>query len=158
MEVSSTTEVARLADQLERSFRGGAWHGPAIREAISGLDAAAAGRRPRGASHSIVSLVRHMTFWIDAATVRIGGGRDVDPGGDWPEEGTLSDEAWKQAIAELERAHERLYAVLVDLEDERLGDAVPGSDPTVRGLLLGTLQHNAYHTGQIVHIARELAT
>ena len=29
--------------------------------------------------------------------------------------------------------------------------------PTVRGLLLGTLQHNAYHTGQIVHIAQELA-
>jgi hypothetical protein len=27
---------------------------------------------------------------------------------------------------------------------------VAGSDPTVRGLLVGILQHNAYHGGQIV--------
>jgi uncharacterized damage-inducible protein DinB len=31
---------------------------------------------------------------------------------------------------------------------------VAGSDPTLRGLLLGLLQHNAYHTGQIVVLAK----
>ena len=157
MALSINTEVGRLADQLERSFHGGAWHGPATREALIGIDAATAGRRPDGSRHTIVKLVRHITFWLDAANLRVVGGRDVDPESDWQEDGVLTDEAWTRAITELEQAHAKLHTALLDLDDERLDGPVPGLDPTVRGLLLGTLQHNAYHTGQIVHIAQELA-
>jgi uncharacterized damage-inducible protein DinB len=153
----TNSEVGRLADQLERSFHGGAWHGPATREAVTGIDAATASRRPEGSPHTIVKLVRHMTFWLNAASLRIFGGRDVDPESDWLEEGSLTDEAWTRAVAELEQAHAKLHTALLDLDDDRLDDAVPGLDPTVRGLLLGTLQHNAYHTGQIVQVARELS-
>jgi uncharacterized damage-inducible protein DinB len=149
-------EVGRLADQLERSFHGGAWHGPATREALNGIDAATAIRRPDGSPHTIVKLVRHITFWLNAANLRIVGGRDVDPRSDWQEDRELTDDAWARAIAELEQAHAKLHAALLDLDDERLDGPVPGLDPTVRGLLLGTLQHNAYHTGQIVHLAQEL--
>jgi uncharacterized damage-inducible protein DinB len=153
---SGNAEVGRLADQLERSFHGGAWHGPATWEALTGIDATTAEQRPEGSPNSIVELVRHITFWLNAAYLRIDGGRDVAPDADWPEEGKLTDEAWTRVIAELKQAHTKLHTALLDLDDDRLDDAVPGSDPTVRGLLLGTLQHNAYHTGQIVQIAREL--
>lgn len=152
------TEVGRLADQLERSFRGGAWHGPAIREALTGIDAATAERRPQGSPHTIVEHVRHITFWLNGAHLRMVGGGDVATKTDWVEVGALNDDVWTRTITELEQAHSKLHAALLDLDDGRLDDPVPGSDPTVRGLLLGTLQHNAYHTGQIVQIARELET
>jgi len=42
------------------------------------------------------------------------------------------------------------------LDDTRLDDAVDGSDPTLRGMLIGLLQHNAYHAGQI-SLARKVA-
>ena len=154
----SDSESRRLADQLDRSFHGGAWHGPAIREALSDIDAATAGRRLDGSPHAIVALVRHITFWLEAAYVRIVEGGDVDPGEDWPEEGVLTDGEWARAVSALEQTHAKLHTALLDLDDERLDEAVSGSDPTVRGLLLGTLQHNAYHTGQIVQIARELSS
>lgn len=154
----NTTEVGRLADQLERSFHGGAWHGPATREALTGIDAATAQRRPDGSPHTIFEIVRHITFWLDAASLRIVDGRDVDPEGDWREEGELTDVAWRRAVAELENAHAKLQAALAGLGDDRLDDTVPGTDPTVRGLLLGTLQHSAYHTGQIVQLKRELTS
>jgi uncharacterized damage-inducible protein DinB len=157
MTLHSKTEVGRLADQLERSFFGGAWHGPATREALHGISAAEAERRLDGSPHTIVELVRHITFWLDAAYKRIIEGHDVAPDSDWPEEQALTDEAWTQAITELERTQAKLHNALIDLDDDRLDDSVSGSDPTVRGLLLGTLQHNAYHTGQIVQIKRELA-
>jgi uncharacterized damage-inducible protein DinB len=157
MKSVKNTEVGRLADQLERSFHGGAWHGPATREALTGIDAATASRRPDGSPHAIVEIVRHITFWLNADNLRIFEGRDVDLQSDWPEEGELTDEAWIRAIAELEQAHAKLHTSFLDLDDERLDDAVPDSDATVRGMLLGTLQHNAYHTGQIVHLAQELA-
>jgi uncharacterized damage-inducible protein DinB len=157
VESPKDAEVRRLADQLERSFHGGAWHGPATREALAEIDTATAGRRTDGARNTIVGLVRHITFWLDAACLRIDGGCEVNPAADWPQEGRLSNEAWSRALAELEQAHARLHTLLLDLDDDRLDDSVPGSDPTVRGLLLGILQHNAYHTGQIVQIAREPA-
>ncbi len=157
MKCASNSEACQLADQLERSFHGGAWHGTATREALSGIDAAVAGQKPAGHSHSIVELVRHITFWVKAAKLRVVDGRDVASESDWQEKGTLADEDWTAVIGELERAHADLHAVLLDLDDGRLNDAVPGSDPTVRGLLLGVLQHNAYHTGQIVQLAKEMA-
>jgi uncharacterized damage-inducible protein DinB len=156
MAFRNNAEAGRLADQLERSFHGGAWHGPATREALTGIDAATAQRRLDGSPHTIVEHVRHITFWLHAAYLRIVGGRDVDPEADWPEEGTLTDQTWAQAIAELGQAHAELHTALLDLDDDRLDDAVAGADPTVRGLLLGTLQHNAYHTAQIVQVSREL--
>jgi uncharacterized damage-inducible protein DinB len=150
-------EVCCLADQLERSFRGGAWHGPAIREALMNIDATTAERRPGDSPHTIVEHIRHITFWLNAAYQRIIGETEVDPEADWLEEEKMTEKAWTQVIADLEKAHTKLYTALLDLDDDRLDEALVGIDPTVRGLLLGVLQHNAYHTGQIIQIARELA-
>lgn len=156
METVKNAESARLADQLERSFHGGAWHGPAVREALEGVDAETAGRRTAGGANSIIETTRHLTFWLNAAHLRIAGGRDVDHAEDWPEEKAVTSESWARAQAELDTAYTNLHALVLNLDDSRLDDAVPGSDPTVRGLLLGTLQHNAYHTGQIVQTVKEL--
>lgn len=158
MDSSPTNRQAvLLADQLDRSFHGGAWHGPATREALAGVGAANAGRRPNASPHSILDLVRHITFWMDAAHERIAFGRDVDSAGDWaPGDDVVSERVWNDALAKLDEAQAKLHGALSDLHDGRLDDVVPGADPTVRGLVLGVLQHNAYHTGQIVQLAREL--
>jgi hypothetical protein len=116
-----------------------------------------AGAVPGRSRNTIYQIVRHVTFWLDAARLRIVEGRDVDPDQDWAASASPSHDEWTRAIERLEAAHGALHAAIVTLDDARLEDPVPGSDPTIRGLLLGILQHNAYHTGQIVQIARELA-
>ncbi|HVF62325.1 MAG TPA: DinB family protein [Thermoanaerobaculia bacterium] len=145
-------ETTRLADQLERSFRGGAWHGPALAEALDGVDADAAAHRSAEGVHTIAEIAGHAAFWIDAARRRMEGESvtDVPPEVDFPPDGADSPKAWRQTLAGLERAHRGLHAALSALDDEQLDGAVSGSDPTVRGQLLGILQHNAYHAGQIV--------
>ena len=146
----SRIETTRLADQLERAFRGGAWHGPSLDEALDGVDAATASRR-LGDAHTIAELTAHVAFWIDAARRRMHGESvtNVPPEVDFPPGGADSDAAWRDTLANLESAHRRLHAALLALDDDRLDGAVAGSDPTVRGQLLGILQHNAYHAGQI---------
>ncbi|HXT21154.1 MAG TPA: hypothetical protein VN923_10415, partial [Thermoanaerobaculia bacterium] len=52
----SRIETARLADQLERAFRGGAWHGPSLSEVLDGVDAATAARRAFPDAHTIAEL------------------------------------------------------------------------------------------------------
>jgi len=151
-------EVSRLADQLDRSFRGGAWHGPAVAEALEGIDAELAVSRPLS-GHSIAELVSHVAYWLNAAAERIAGGdAGVEDGcADWPESPPAAA-AWPDLLAALDAAHRRLHAAVLALDDARLDDPVAGADPTVRGMLFGILQHNAYHAGQIALLRRGART
>lgn len=151
MNDGSTTEVERLADQLERSFRGGAWHGPSVSEALDGVGVEEAARRPIPAAHTIAEIAGHLATWVDVARCRIAC-EPVDrvtPERDFPAGGAESEEAWQATLGALEEAHKRFHALIAGLEDEQLDEPVEGSDPTVRGLVLGVLQHNTYHAGQI---------
>jgi uncharacterized damage-inducible protein DinB len=146
------SQIESLADQLERAFRGGAWHGPAVAEALAGVEAEVAAGRPVGSAHSIWEIVHHLTVWKDVPRRRLQGERLVDlpPERSWPAVADVSAGAWRAALAALEAAHVALHARVLELADGQLDDPVAGSDPTVRGMLLGVLQHNAYHAGQIV--------
>jgi uncharacterized damage-inducible protein DinB len=151
-------QVESLADQLERAFRGGAWHGPAIAEALSGVDARLAAARPFPSVHSIWEIVRHLIVWTDIPRRRLDGEslQDLPEATSWPLQEEASADGWLASLAALESAHVALHARVLDLGDEELEDPVTGSDPTVRGMLLGLLQHHAYHAGQIVLLRKAL--
>jgi uncharacterized damage-inducible protein DinB len=159
MIAATQIETTRLADQLERSFRGGAWHGPALLESLTGIDPTLATTRLAPSVHTIHELAWHAAFWIDASRRRIEGHDDSDlpPGADFPPAPTDAAAAWRDTLGRLETAHRGLHELVLSLADERLEDPVSGSDPTVRGLLLGLLQHNAYHAGQIVVLRKAQA-
>jgi uncharacterized damage-inducible protein DinB len=152
------SQAKSLADQLERAFRGGAWHGPAVAESLAGVDESAAAARPFPGAHSIWEIVHHLTTWNDVPRRRLGGERleGVPEEVDWPPVVDTSAAAWRAAVASLEDAHAALHARVADLTDGQLDDPVAGSDPTVWGMLLGILQHNAYHAGQILILKKAL--
>jgi hypothetical protein len=163
MEALTDRETHRLADLLERAVRGGAWHGPALAESLIGVDAATAAAHPVPDGHSIWEIVLHAAAWTDIARRRMAGeaADQVPEEEDWPPigpppEGT-SEEAWRAAQATLDEAQRKLHADLLALPEECLEDCVAGSDPTVRGLLLGLLQHHTYHAGQIVILKKAVA-
>lgn len=145
------TTVERLAEQLERSFHGGAWHGPALSEVLDGVDARLAVRHPLEQAHSIADIVRHLTTWYEVPRRRLERERvaEVPEEVDWPPDDRVTEASWRRTVAALEEAHRLLHARVTQLSDDDLGRPVSGSDPTVGGLLLGIIQHNAYHAGQI---------
>src|SRR5262245_45088486 len=145
------SQVESLADQLERAFRGGAWHGPAVAETLSGVDETAAAARPILGAHSIWEIVHHLTVWNDVPRRRLDGERlqNLPAERDWPPVADTSAAAWQAALAALEDTHEALRERVLELADGQLDDPVAGSDSSVRGMILGVLQHNAYHAGQI---------
>jgi uncharacterized damage-inducible protein DinB len=154
------SQVESLADQLERAFRGGAWHGPAVAETLAGVDEKTAAARPVAGAHSIWEIVHHLTVWNDVPRRRLDGERlqNLPAERDWPPVGDASGDvsaaAWRASLAALEEAHAALHERVRDLSDEQLDDPVSGSDSTVRGTLFGVLQHNAYHAGQIVALRK----
>jgi uncharacterized damage-inducible protein DinB len=157
-------EPDRLADQLERSWNGDAWHGPALAELTQGLSAAQAQRHHLSEAHSIWELVLHCTAWVREVTRRLGGTAPSLPlEGDWPAVDDASEAAWDSARCELQDAIFGLAHVVRGIEpsllDRTVGegrDAPLGTGTTHYVMLHGVVQHNLYHAGQIA-LLRKLA-
>lgn len=156
MTIAISSERNLLADQLERSFRGGAWHGPSLSEILGGLDPGLASWRPAPGIQTILESVEHLSFWFEEARRRIEGG-SPDPSPQDQSWGRIHEDVqtdWETALASLESAHRGLREAILQIPEDALGSVPPGSESDARSLLLGTLQHNAYHAGQIRLIRR----
>ena len=144
------SEVARIADQLRRSFEGGAWHGPALMEVLEGVTARQAAARPIAGAHTIWELVLHLEAWTGVEIERLAGKKVEEPEtGDWPALTDTSETAWREAKRKLEAAHRQLLAAVERLPESRLDEMAPGRDHTIYFMLHGQVQHTLYHAGQI---------
>ena len=150
MKDKRTNEAANIADQLKRAFDGSAWHGPALLEILADVDAAAAAARPIANVHSIWELVLHIAVWDRSGLVRLGGEK-YQPSGDdnFPPVAKASEAAWRKAVTDVKKTHEKLVRTVNALPDARLWDRVPGKRYDFYHLLHGIAQHELYHAGQI---------
>jgi uncharacterized damage-inducible protein DinB len=144
------SDAVRIADQLRRAFHGNAWHGPALLELLQDVDAATAAAKPLPEVHSVWELVLHVAVWDAAALTRLSG-EICQPTGDanFPPVLTTTEDAWREAVAEAKRTHDRLVRTVAALPESRLGDRVPGKRYDFHHMLHGIAQHELYHAGQI---------
>lgn len=158
------SETSRIAEQLERTWAGDAWHGPSLKELTDGLTAKQAAAHHLSEAHSIWELVLHCRGWMREVERRLDGSDPAEPeGGDWPAVGAVVDERWTAARASLGVAAADLARRIRDFEESRLADRVGQSRDPALGtgnsyyvMLHGAAQHNLYHAGQIA-LLRKLA-
>jgi uncharacterized damage-inducible protein DinB len=145
-----TSETARIADQLERSFQGDAWHGPALLELLAGVNAAMASSRPIPDAHSIWELVLHVSAWEGAILRRLEGeALQLEGSGNFPEIQDVSERAWQNTVENLNRKHHELVKAIAAMPGSGLKELVPGKDYDFYFMLHGAVQHALYHAGQI---------
>jgi uncharacterized damage-inducible protein DinB len=143
-------ESSRIAEQLRRAFKGGAWHGPALLELLEDVDAATAAAKPLAEVHSIWELVLHVAVWDDAAIRRLNGQKYQPTGlANFPLVPKPTEAGWRKCVAEIRRTHDALVKTVAALPDSRLGDRVPGKRYDLYHMLQGIAQHELYHAGQI---------
>ena len=141
------TESQRIADELHRSFFGGAWHGPCVLESLAGVGWEAAASHPMPSAHSIWELVHHLQAWIAEAdaTSRGKAYESLKGDRDWPPVTDVTPAAWERALISVERAELSLEDAVREIPEETLGE----DEKSLYYLLHGIAQHNAYHAGQI---------
>jgi uncharacterized damage-inducible protein DinB len=150
-------EIPRLDDQIARAIAGEPWHGSSLAAILDGVNAETAARRRVPDAHSIREIVLHLTGWVREVIRRLeGAAPGVPPEGDGPAPGPTDDAAaWSRARADLDAAHRELRAALDRFPAARLHEQIvaPGATTqdavTYYQTLLGLLQHDAYHAGQI---------
>ena len=158
------TEIERLCQELRRGYEGEAWHGPSLRDLLAGVSAAQAATHPIAGAHSIWELVLHVAAWKGEARRRLQGSEPGEPvERDWPPVGETTEAAWAEARRTLGDAHEALERVVRAMSPAEL-EAVVGAQPggaagagrSRHATVLGIVQHDAYHGGQIALLKRAL--
>ena len=153
------SEIANILDELRRIHAGDAWHGPSLKESLDGVRAEQAAARPVAGAHSIWEIVRHITVWENVFSLRLEGHPVTEPEeGDFPPVEETSQEAWAEALRQLDGCHERLLQAVAGLDDSALPEKVPGKDYSTRFLLDGVIRHHVYHAGQVALLKKSFAS
>ena len=160
-------ELKRISKQLQTTFEGlitgvkpsSAWHGPSVLQLLDDITADQASTPPSTESHTIWELIRHISVWEDVAQKCLEGEkfRWLPDEEEWPIVQNTSDVAWQQTIDELKSSHQHLLETLLRFDVTQV-DSIAPSEPSVPApwsttsfyaLLIGIIQHAAYHAGQI---------
>ncbi|HYI97082.1 MAG TPA: DinB family protein [Bryobacteraceae bacterium] len=123
-------ECLRIADQLRRALAGDAWHGPPLRELLTGVTAEHARSHPVPSAHSIWEIVLHVHLYLRIAleaTQGIPMPKLYETGQDWPSAGG-DESAWAVAMEQMYVAAEQLAQAIETFSDVRLNDTAPGRD------------------------------
>jgi uncharacterized damage-inducible protein DinB len=149
------SQIEMIVDQLNRAFDGEAWHGPALMETLEGIDAKTAAARPIATAHSIWELVLHVSAWERVITRRIRGEKlSLSDEENFGHITSVNENAWREAVKTLRESHDEMIKAVSSLPESKLGEIVPGKDYNVLFMLLGAVQHAAYHGGQIALLKR----
>ena len=144
------SEITRIIDELKNIHDGDAWHGLSLKEALTNVTPQQAAARPVDDAHSIWELVLHIKAWENVWRIRLEGDQATEPEeGDFPPVKEISEQAWAQALAELDARHKRLLGVISELSESALEETVVGTEYSIRFLLRGVIRHHVYHAGQI---------
>lgn len=153
-------ETELIAEELQRAFESNAWHGPALLEALEGVDADIAQARGIDGAHTVWELVLHLTAWKEIVARRLEGEQivEVSDAEDWPAGKVRDNNAWTSTLEALYRSHDRLLRALRAFDSNRLSENVPGKDYTFRTMVRGVAQHDDYHAGQVMLLKRAART
>lgn len=152
------SELDRIDEQLRLSFEGGAWHGPAVLEALDGVEAEGACAHPIAAAHSAWELVLHLGGTYGLVLRRLqGDGRQLTPEEDWPVVVSATADSWRETVRALHGLNEELRRAVRGFSAQRLDAPLVAEAPyTAYTQFIGVTQHNLYHAGQIVLLNRAL--
>jgi uncharacterized damage-inducible protein DinB len=149
-------EIKRIAKLFADLQHGDCWIGANFKETLHEVDSTLAIISLTSHSNNIWQLVSHLTYWRTCVINRLNGCMDLPSFNDLslPEE--LTEEKWKQTIKDFENTYHQLSSTILHFKATNLDLPSPKPEQTYYQLIMGCLQHDAYHLGQIVLIKKSL--
>lgn len=142
-----------LARWTEEAFQGDThWFG-ALWALVEGLTADQAAWRPAPDRHCVWEIVRHVTFWRRYALENVLGHSKPDiRSGSWRQLGEADDASWQADLERLRTVQEELVSWLRSQSAEALLAPNPRSEYGLFWYMLGLLNHDSYHVGQVAYV------
>lgn len=152
------TEIKTFIDSLKSSYDGESWYGDSIMQNIQTISSEQAFHHPIPEAHSIAELVTHMIAWRQFLLKRLQGDDDFsvqqEDSFNWQLIDPNPKTAWKSLLRVLDDNQTQLLAVMTKKEDAFLDEKVAQKNYDFSVLIHGVIQHDIYHLGQIVLLAK----
>ena len=143
-------EINRIVKLFADLQHGDCWIGVNYKEVLHGVDAAGAVKNISGNTNNTWQLVAHITYWRTAVVNRFTGSINPPPFADFLLPDELSEANWRQALHDFESAYHLLRNAIHNFKEENLDKPSPKEGQTYYQLIMGCLQHDAYHLGQLM--------
>ncbi len=150
------TEINRIVKLFTELHHGDCWIGINFKEAFQGIDAAIASRSINNNSNNIWQLVFHLIYWRSAVINRLNGNLNPPPFPDFRLPDELDEKNWKQTLLDFETTYNLLRSTISHFKEDNLDKPSPKEGQTFYQLIMGCLQHDVYHLGQIVLLKKQL--
>ncbi len=142
-------ELQRIAAEFEKLQQGECWIGMNMEKALAGITAEAAQKNHAG-SNTIWQLVSHLTYWRKEVISRLDGSDTLQDMTDFFVPEIADDTNWQDTLIHFRDIYHALQKAILDFDEGILHMPSPKKEQTYYGLLVGCLQHDAYHLGQII--------
>ncbi len=143
-------EINRIVKLFADLQHGDCWIGVNYKEVLHGVDAAGAVKNISGNTNNTWQLVAHITYWRTAVVNRLTGSLNPPPFADFLLPDELSEANWRQALHDFESAYHLLRNAIHNFKEDNLDKPSPKEGQTYYQLIMGCLQHDAYHLGQLM--------
>jgi uncharacterized damage-inducible protein DinB len=150
-------ELQQILEQYDQTMTDEAWYGDPVWKILDGVDAHCAAAQSIPGTHTIWQLVMHMAFWEDVAARRFSGPVTPDEAGNFPPTPAADEAAWRKTLDEFRASNQAFRAALSRLDPTRLSENTPGGQRSFRYVMVGVLQHDIYHAGQIALLKKAYA-
>ncbi|MFT3704109.1 MAG: DinB family protein [Agriterribacter sp.] len=147
-----------LTTDLQGGYEGPNWIEISVKDTLTGVSTEKAFWQPPGDVHTIAAIVCHLIVWRKALIDVLENKKDwnVDQEGsfDTAAFGADNEQRWSNIKNALNDTQQRLMNLL-DNAEPVLDKKVPTRSYSYRYFISGTIQHDAYHLGQIVLLAKQ---
>ena len=150
-------EINRILKLFADLQHGDCWIGVNYKEVLHGVDAAKAAQTISEGGNNIWMLVSHLVYWRTTVVNRLTGSDNPPPFKDFSLPAELNEITWKQTLHDFEAAYHLLRNAIHHFNEDNLYKPSPKKEQTYYELILGCLQHDVYHMGQMMLLKKSLA-
>lgn len=148
-------ETEHLTILFEDIYNGDPWIDINLLGTLTTITAAQAAKKQFPQWNSIWEIVNHLISWRLNVLQRVQGKVIRTPAHNYFEPVTIQTQAaWKDTLKRLEESQQQWLIFLKKMKPEELEKSYPGNNHSYYKHIQGIIQHDAYHLGQIVVLAK----
>ncbi len=152
------TEINRLLCSFADLQHGDCGVGTSFRETLQGVTAEVACKKLAGGKKNIWELVSHIIYWRTSVINKLSGTLNPPPFHDFKLPEVQDDNTWRKVLQDFESTYHLLRNAVSDFSDEKLNKLPQNGGQTYYQIIIGCLQHDAYHLGQLALLRKYLTS
>jgi uncharacterized damage-inducible protein DinB len=144
------TEIQKIAQLFNELQQGECWIGLNMHQVLEGITNEKATAKFNPAGNNIWQLVNHISHWRKTVMIRLTGEDAYPSSEDFYLPADQDASSWENALKDFKAVYLELQNAILSFDETKLDQPSPKREQTYYQLLIGCLQHDSYHMGQMV--------